>query len=613
MSGQKKTEEQLAGELREARGRIAKLEEELAAQERRTKRLLLRSSKYRTLLENLPQRIFYKDKHSVYVSCNESYAKDLHATPDEIVGKTDYDFYPKELADKYRADDKKVITSGETLEVEEQYAVDQQAFTVHTIKTPVKDEDGNTLGVLGIFRDITEHRKADDELAEYRKHLKALVEKRTTELGKTNEQLQQELAEREQAQEGRRESEERYRALFEQSAGSVVLIDAETGELVEFNDAAHQSLGYTREEFAKLRLPDFEVIESQEEVAAHIATIAKQGADTFETQHRTKDGRIRDVRIASRAIQLHGRAFIQSIWHDITESKQSQKVLQESEARFRQLFDEAPVGYHELDGEGHITRVNRTELRMLGYTQEQMIGRPVWDFIVEVDTSRQMLRAKIAGTIPPGRAFERTYRRKDGSMLPVLIEDHPLHGPEGRIVGMRSTIQDISEHKRLQEELRALALVDELTGLYNRRGFLTLAHQQLKLADREKRKALLLFADVDKLKRINDRFGHPEGDVALAEIARFLSQTFRSSDIIGRMGGDEFAVLALETHGNDFQSFTNRVTEHVETHSKRKDRKYELAISVGIAQYDPQRGCSIDELLARADALMYAHKRRKQQ
>jgi len=127
--------------------------------------------------------------------------------------------------------------------------------------------------------------------------------------------------------------------------------------------------------------------------------------------------------------------------------------LRESEARFQELFDEAPVGYHELDTEGRITRVNRTELEMLGYTAEEMLGRPVWEFAIEKEMSRQAVAAKLAGTMPPGRAFERTLQRKDGTLLLVLIEDRVLHDKAGRIRSIRSTIQNITKRKRAEESL----------------------------------------------------------------------------------------------------------------------------------------------------------------
>lgn len=132
-------------------------------------------SKYRTLLENLPQKIFLKDGDLVYVSCNENYALDLKIKSNEIVGKTDHDFYPKELAEKYRADDKRIMESGKTEDIEEEYVKNGQKMYVHTVKTPVKDENGNVVGVLGIFWDITESKTAERAVQDAREYAESIV------------------------------------------------------------------------------------------------------------------------------------------------------------------------------------------------------------------------------------------------------------------------------------------------------------------------------------------------------------------------------------------------------------------------------------------------------
>jgi PAS domain S-box-containing protein len=139
------------------------------------------------------------------------------------------------------------------------------------------------------------------------------------------------------------------------------------------------------------------------------------------------------------------------------ERKLAEQSLAESEVKFRDLYDNAPLGYHEYDAEGRITHVNRTDLVMLGYTAEEMIGQFMWKFNVEEKMARGQILAKLAGTLPPGRSLERTYRRKDGTTFPVLIEDKLLLDEKGQIKGIRSTIQDITERKKVEREIARLA------------------------------------------------------------------------------------------------------------------------------------------------------------
>ena len=163
----------------------------------------------------------------------------------------------------------------------------------------------------------------------------------------------------------------------------------------------------------------------------------------------------------------------------------------------------------------------------------------------------------------------------------------------------------------LQAELGSLALSDELTGLYNRRGFLALAERQLKLGRRSGRAILVFFADVDGLKQINDKFGHKEGDLALVHAAQVLEKTFRDSDIVARFGGDEFAVLALEVSGHSESTIRARLEQNLHELNAQQSR-YTLSISLGAMRFDPRSPkspASIEQLMIQADEAMYQEKR----
>ncbi|MGE5457728.1 MAG: PAS domain S-box protein [Methanococcaceae archaeon] len=176
VKNEEKSTELFINELAEMNRRIAELEK-LETEHKLTIEILQGSeNKYRVLLENLPQKIFHKDKNSVYVSCNNNYARDLKIQPDEIIGKTDYDFYNKDLAEKYIADDKRIMESGKTEYIEEKYIQNGQEVVVQTAKTPLEDEKGNTIGILGIFWDITEHRQTEEALKESEERYRTIIE-----------------------------------------------------------------------------------------------------------------------------------------------------------------------------------------------------------------------------------------------------------------------------------------------------------------------------------------------------------------------------------------------------------------------------------------------------
>ena len=166
--------------------------------------------------------------------------------------------------------------------------------------------------------------------------------------------------------------------------------------------------------------------------------------------------------------------------------------------------------------------------------------------------------------------------------------------------------------KESKETLNTMSLTDELTGLCNRRGFFTLAQQQMKVTERTKKDMLLFFADLDKLKHINDTLGHQEGDKALIEAATILKEVFRESDIIGRMGGDEFAILAIDTTDETREVLIKRLQNYLDDYNRPEGRNYTLYLSIGIAHYDPEKPSTLDELMAQADTLMYEQKRSKQ-
>lgn len=164
------------------------------------------------------------------------------------------------------------------------------------------------------------------------------------------------------------------------------------------------------------------------------------------------------------------------------------------------------------------------------------------------------------------------------------------------------------ERHRMQAALRILSLIDDLTGLYNRRGFMMLAEHQLRLARRKQSTFYLIFADLDGMKIINDTYGHKAGDQVLIQTANLLKETFRGSDIIARMGGDEFAIVAIEPAPSSAEKIAQRLQDNIARHNAQHSKPYEPSLSFGIVDCAPGETCVIETMLEKADALMYAQK-----
>jgi diguanylate cyclase (GGDEF)-like protein len=168
-------------------------------------------------------------------------------------------------------------------------------------------------------------------------------------------------------------------------------------------------------------------------------------------------------------------------------------------------------------------------------------------------------------------------------------------------------IQYAVERHRTLSDIKRLSLIDDLTGLLNRRGFISMASQHIKIAERANRELLLFFSDLDGLKQINDNFGHQEGDQALRDTATILQDTFRSSDLIARLGGDEFTVLAIDAPKQNIEAILTRLKKNIEQYNLHND-SYQLSLSIGVARFDPQHATNLERLLAQADKALYQHK-----
>ncbi len=374
-------------------------------------------NKYRTLLENLPQKIFLKDSTSVYVSCNENYAVDLKIKPDQIAGRTDYDFYPKELAEKYRADDRAIVESGQTRDIEEKYIQDGREVIVHTVKTPVRDEQGNVVGILGIFWDITEPKRAQDAL---------------------------------------RESEERYRTLFQGSAEGILVADVKTKKLKYANPALCRMLGYTEPEFKQMSVHDIHPKESLDHVISEFDAQAR-GEKTLSPSVpcRRKDGTIMYADINTARVRIDARECNVGFFTDVTERKKAEQALGRSEQQYRALCDNIPGMVYRADPDWS-TRVVSDSYSVCGYSARELNSKRVnWLDIIHPDDKAKVVREAVELQKRHTEIVQQ-YRVIDKSGAARWVEDHKTSRFTEDAVydGVDGVVFDITERKQAEQALQ---------------------------------------------------------------------------------------------------------------------------------------------------------------
>jgi diguanylate cyclase (GGDEF)-like protein/PAS domain S-box-containing protein len=295
--------------------------------------------------------------------------------------------------------------------------------------------------------------------------------------------------------------------------------------------------------------------------------------------------------------------------HRVRQQRWSEKV-RASEARKAAVLEAALDAIVTFDERGRLLEMNPAAERLFGVPAEVAMGRPVAELVLPPGGTTRDSGAGQTLRVTPGRTVETTAVRADRHEFPVELAVAEAGVHDGRRL-YTAFVRDITERVRHEEALRSVSLLDPLTGLYNRRGFLTFAGQQLRLAERTGANVTLLFADLDGLKQINDQHGHAAGDRAIRDAASVLRDTFRESDVLGRMGGDEFVVLTLDAAGTPPDRLIARLVDGVDARNAAAPGEPPISFSVGAVQRVPGDRTTFSELLLRGDELMYAHKRTK--
>jgi diguanylate cyclase (GGDEF)-like protein/PAS domain S-box-containing protein len=302
--------------------------------------------------------------------------------------------------------------------------------------------------------------------------------------------------------------------------------------------------------------------------------------------------------------------YFSAIMRDLRERVAAEAALRESEARFRGVLETVRAVAMTLDARGRVTFANDALLHLTGWSREEAVGSDWFERFMPPDAPlRAMFRAAIAAQVAFPH-FESELLTRDGARRLIAWDSTLLRDASGAVVGTASIGRDVTEQRALEQRLAALSEHDELTGVFNRRGFRRMLEHGVKSAGRTGARDALLFLDLDRFKAINDTHGHPAGDAALRGVADVLRATIRDADFAGRLGGDEFAVYAVGLReSGEGQVLAARLQTALAAHNRaaaEAGRPFAIAFSIGVAEVEP--GDTAETLLARADAALYARK-----
>jgi len=412
-------------------------------------------------------------------------------------------------------------------------------------------------------------------------------------------------------------SESRFRVLFQKAAIGIAIVSA-GGGIVECNAALEKMLGYSEQEMTRRHFTDFTYEEDRRSDTAGFEELLAQKRDHYQMAIRClrKDGAVVWGLLAVSLIRNNKNEPLYAIRmiEDITDRKQAEETVIKSRQFYLSLIDELPNPIRRTDVDAQSDYFNKAWLEFTGRSISQELGS-AWSEGVHTEDRGRLMKTQ-SDSFEQRTPYVTEYRLqyRSGEYRWMVEYGRPIKDLDGNFSGYISSCYDVQDRKTFEETLHSLSTTDDLTGLLNRRGFLSLAQQQFKVANRTHIGFLLLYLDLDGLKKINDMLGHPEGDRALVETASILREIFRESDIIGRLGGDEFAVLALERtrdEEEEEQAILKRIEKSVETRNAQPGRRYSLSLSAGIKTYDPKKPCSLDEFISRVDSIMYEEKKSK--
>jgi diguanylate cyclase (GGDEF)-like protein/PAS domain S-box-containing protein len=401
-----------------------------------------------------------------------------------------------------------------------------------------------------------------------------------------------------------------YKNLFEDSLNEIYIFHPQTLKFIAVNHGARKNLGYTEEELKEMTPVDLKpefTLQSFKELLEPLLK-GEQKQIIFDTMHRRKDSSLYPVEIHLELMEFDKEKVFVTLAIDITERQKIERELKERNEVLSTIMKSAGDAIIMLDDSGKVTFWNPVAERILGYSEEEIIGKDLHMFMIQdmrlYEAYREAFkrfRSTEKGSVV-GKTVEMKTRHKNGYEIDVELSLSAVKIKDAwHAIGI---IRDISERKRFEELLYRQSITDPLTNIYNRRFFMQMLEQEIERTKRNKKPFSLVMFDLDHFKNINDRFGHAAGDIVLRSVADTVKGRIRKTDYFARWGGEEFIILLPETSLNNAVELAEELREQISTMELQGIG--DVTASFGVTEYSDTD--TIDTVLIRVDNMLYEAK-----
>ena len=507
--------------------------------------------RYLDLLKISEDLIWTTDRDGTITQINDAAWPILGMTPENIIGQPFLDFIPP--SEQHRvASALAGIRNGKTVRhfVTMMLTIDQETIQVNLNAKPSLDPSGSISGITGTATNVTEQVRSLEVLAR---------------------------------------SERRYRQMFEQNRAIKLILDSNSGRIVEANDAARDYYGYAEAQLIGMPIDRlFHFADPAQPAVLH--ALASDECDSHLLKQRLSSDEIRDAEVHAGPISVNGQHLLYLVVHDITERMNSEHALRENEQKLQGIVEAASEGIVMLDEAGRVVLFNPAAQRIFRYTEQEILGKS-FDHLLEpgfLQENNGIAHSDIKVWLAAmnDASSDLIGQRDDSTLFPLrlALSRVDIDASKHYVV----LLQDISESKRKEERLNYLAQHDVLTGLLNRREFKRRLDLRLTSPESPDELLTLCYIDIDQFGIINNSCGQTAGNELLKQISTLITSQMHEAEIIGRLGGDEFGVLFTDCTIERAQHICNTLLQTMKSfHFNWEEQSFDIALSIGLTGFSP--------------------------